>query len=199
MRDGDSWEALTDLLHAAYREHQLAGRNYIACTQTPETTRRRCQGGVTFLAFSGGRLAGTATLKESRRGRALVGQVLLVAVAPDCRSLGTGRKLLATVEKTAREKGCARLVCDTAETATALVKWYLRQGWRKVSLESNESTNYYSIVFEKPLDGRPRSPVSWKYPLNRLLCKSLWRADGSLRPLGLLARKLFRPSQPLSP
>lgn len=190
MRETDGWEELTDLLHEAYREHLRAGRNYAACSQSPEETRQRCLKGMTLLAFVDDQLAGTATLLEERRhGRAPSGYISQVAVSPEFRNLGIGRKLLSELEEVAREKGYSVLDCNTAASAKPLVAWYLRQGWQKVSLRSFPGTTYYSILFRKRLDGQGNPPGTWRYPLDCLACQLLWRADGSLRPLGWLAKR----------
>ena len=181
MRDSDSFEELTALLHGAYREHLRQGRNYLAATQSVEMTRRRCEGGTTLLAFADGRLAGTATMRETRKGRCLCGSLSQVAVSPDCRKLGLGKRLLNQLETMAREKGYSCLLCDTAATARELVSWYLRQGWQKVSCKSHPSTNYYSIVFRKYLDGRPHRFVGLLFRLKSIQCHLLRRADGNLR------------------
>lgn len=190
MRESDSFEDLTDLLHAAYQEHLREGRNYRAATQSVEMTRRRCREGITLLAFLHGQLVGTATMAEKHGRRCVYGGLLQVAVSPDCRALGLGKILLARLEQLAREKGYAFLVCDTAASARKLVAWYLRQGWRKVSCKSHKSTNYYSIVFRKPLDGRPLGLLDdLGFWLNALQCHMFWRADGRLRmPLRLIRR-----------
>lgn len=191
MRETDGWEELTALLHDAYREHLRAGRNYAAGTQSPGETRRRCEGGTTLLAFVGGCLAGTATLHGQRRyGRAPSGYISQVAVSPEFRHSGLGRKLLAGLERIASEKGYSVLDCNTAASARPLIAWYLGQGWRKVSLRSFPGTSYYSILFRKRLDGRRNPPGTWRYPLDCLLCHLLWRADGTLRPPGRLAKRL---------
>ena len=191
MRATDSWEELTDLLHAAYREHLLEGRNYAACTQSVDETRQRCAGGTTLLAFVDGRLAGTATLHEQRRhGRAPSGYISQVAVSPDFRGLGIGWRLLSELERIARKKGYSILDCNTAATADSLVAWYLRQGWQKVSLRSFPGTAYYSILFRKRLDGPQKPPGTWRYSADCLLCHILWRHDGTLRPIGRLAHCL---------
>ena len=122
MRDTDGWEELTELLREAYREHLLGGRDYTACTQTPEKTRQRCAGGTTLLAFAGGHLVGTATIHEQRRhGRAPGGYISQIAVSPDFRKSGIGRRLLSELERIAGERHWSILDCNTAETAEALV------------------------------------------------------------------------------
>ena len=185
--DGD-WDALTELLHVAYREHSMAGRNYTACAQTVEQTQRRCHGNVCLLAFAGGALAGTITLAGREKGGVPYGYVMQVAVAPPFRQLGLGRQLLSKVEETARSKGYAYLICDTASTATKLVAWYVKQGWVKTSCCSHSSTNYYSTVLRKNLQGQRGTSRRWGYLLNCLKCRLLWKANGSLRIWGKVAK-----------
>ncbi len=192
--DGD-WEGLTDLLHLAYKEHAKAGRNYTACDQSVELTQKRCRGNVCLLAWIGDELAGTITLEERRKGRVLYGYIMQVAVAPQFRKNGVGHRLLDRVEQIAREKGYMYLTCDTASSATHLVAWYIKQGWRKVSCISHKSTNYYSTVLRKYLTGTPHS-LHWNaYFLNCMKCRLLWKKDGSLRTAGKMTkaiRNMFR-------
>lgn len=191
MSETDDWEALAALLHEAYREHAQAGRNYAACTQSAEETRQRCAGGTTLLAFVRGRLAGTATLHEQRRhGRPPSGYVSQVAVSPGFRHMGIAKRLLDRLEQMAKDKGWSVLDCNTAASARSLVAWYQRLGWQKVSLRSFPATSYYSVLFRKRLDGRKPAPGAWRYPLDCLVCRLLWRRDGSLRLPGRLARRL---------
>ena len=188
--DGD-WDALTEFLHIAYREHAMAGRNYTACAQTVEETRRRCRGNVCLLAFAGETLAGTVTLAGREKGGEPYGYVMQVAVAPQFRKLGLGRQLLAKVEEIARGKGYAFLICDTASTATKLLAWYVRQGWVKTACRSHSSTNYYSTVLRKNLQGRPGPFHRWVYLWNCVCCRLLWKKNGSLRLLGKMARAIW--------
>lgn len=192
--DGD-WEALTDLLHLAYREHAEAGRNYTACDQSVEQTQKRCRGNVCLLAWIGDELAGTITLVERRKGHVLYGYIMQVAVDPRFRKNGVGHQLLAQVEQIARDKGYAYLSCDTASTAKKLVKWYVKQGWIKVSCKSHKSTNYYSTVFRKYLHATPHPRHGNAYFWNCMKCHLLWKQDGSLRIAGKMAkaiRNMFR-------
>lgn len=176
MQDGDSWKALTMLLHVAYREHLDTGRHDAACAQSPEATQRRCRGGATLLALKRNLLVGTATMHGGVYRNHPGGYISPVAVSPIYRGAGLGRLLLSVLERRAKGADLFYLVCDTAESAGKLVAWYLRQGWRKVSLVFHGHTNYYSVVF---FDGGSRLSLSWRYPLSYLKCRLCFRKDGN--------------------
>lgn len=188
------WEALADLLHAAYAEHARAGRRFAACDQTPEATRLRVANGRCFLAFVDGHLAGTATLAEihppqpSPLRRGCISQV---AVAPAFRSLHLGRALLEHAEQAARDDGLLLLICDTALSASRLLAWYESMGWTRCGLLSHPATNYYSVEFCKYLDGRrPPLRIRIRYLWQCLATRARLRPDGRLRPWARLARRL---------
>lgn len=189
MEENGDWKSLTEFLHEAYREHALAGRHYKASFQTVEQTKERCLGNTCLLAMQNGVLAGTITMEERRKKGVPYGYVMQVAVSPQCRKLGLGRRLLEEVERMAKERGYACLSCDTAESAVKLVDWYLRQGWRKVSCTSHKETNYFSTVLQKDWANAPSIP-GWKYGMDWLKCHLLWRPDGKLRIFGTVVKAI---------
>jgi hypothetical protein len=62
LRDTDSLEALTALLHRAYAPLGAAGMNFTAVDQTVEQTRARVGRGQCFIAERGGAVVGTVTV-----------------------------------------------------------------------------------------------------------------------------------------
>ena len=61
---------------------------------------------------------------------------------------------MAHAERHALSTGADGLVLDTAESATHLINWYQRMGYRFVQYVQWEVTNYRSIIMMKS----PRNP-----------------------------------------
>ena len=98
---------------------------------------RRQDGSEVFLAEQGGELVGLCTvyldLDSVRFGsRAWVEDL---AVHPEGRSLGTGKRLLDTAKDWARERGATHLELDSAETREAAHRFYDREqpSWRSTA------------------------------------------------------------------
>lgn len=76
----------------------------------------------------------------------------MFAVEPELQGLGIGARLLAEVERRARESGRATLACSMAGPDTALREWYLRRGYTVRATWQWPYTNYESLILAKPLD-----------------------------------------------
>src|SRR5512140_2642583 len=137
LRAEDSLEELTALLHRAYKVLADMGLRFLATHQDVETTRRRCDAGVCFVAESGGRVIGTITYNPpgGDKGTAFMQQpgvahVQQMGIEPEFQGHGIARALMKQVEDYAREQGAVELSLDTAEPATHLISWYERLGYR---------------------------------------------------------------------
>ena len=160
IRDDDSLEDLTALLHRAYAPLAAMGFKYFASHQSVEKTRDRIKAGSCLIAKLDERMVGTITWyrgKETREkgpllyrdpGVAYFGQF---GVEPELQRDGIGLQLLRRVEEDARRSGCTRIALDTAEGASHLVAWYQRLGFSIVDHTQWEVTNYRSVVMIKPL------------------------------------------------
>lgn len=158
----DSIEALTDLLHRAYKRLADMNLRYFATHQTPAQTRERLERAECFVATIDGKIVGTisaymtpATDDDApdlyrRDDVACFGQF---AVDPDLQGTGLGGRLIAHIEARARELGKTELALDTAETAQHLIDYYARRGWRIVGDADWDVTNYRSVLMSKHLDG----------------------------------------------
>jgi predicted N-acetyltransferase YhbS len=91
-----------------------------------------------FVAVTGGRIVGTASLQEQ--------SVRTMFVAPDVQGQGVGKLLMAEVERAAREAGARTVVVPSAVTA---VRFYSKLGFRAVghSYHGQERT----IIMERSL------------------------------------------------
>lgn len=158
LKDSDSLEHLTGLLHRGYKQLADMGLRYLATYQDVATTRRRISHGDCFVAAYHGRIVGTLTFFPpaaiggspwlNREDVADMGQF---AVEPEFQGNGIGSRMIAFMETYARNLGCAELSLDTAETAEHLIQWYERLGYRFIEYVSWDITNYRSVVMSKTL------------------------------------------------
>jgi GNAT superfamily N-acetyltransferase len=168
LEDGDSLEALTELLHRAYASLAAQGFRYLATHQDADTTRRRIARGECFLLFERARMIGTILLlPPSARAsyctwydRAEVAVVSQFAVEPELQRQGFGGRLLDFAERRARTLGAAEVAVDTAEGAAHLIRFYSTRGYRHIGYAQWEHTNYRSVILSKRLDADDRSPAS---------------------------------------
>lgn len=157
--DTDDVQALTELLHRAYSDHKTENRRFLATYQDASVTKDRLTDGKGFIVEFEGRVVGTATVyfpEALPHGDyhptgpiATFGQY---GVDPDVQGFGIGTKLLAHLEDVARALGATELALDTAETATELIGYYHRLGFRVVgAADWRPTTNYLSVIMSKDL------------------------------------------------
>jgi GNAT superfamily N-acetyltransferase len=156
---GDDLEALTAMLHAAYRPLAEAGMRYVASYQDVAITRRRIANGETIVATRGTDLIATVTWRMpgaksstsphyNRSGVASFGQF---AVAPPHQKRGIGSRLLALVEERSRRAGVTELALDTSEGAADLIDFYGVRGYRFIEFIQWDVVNYRSVILSKLL------------------------------------------------
>ncbi|HBS28580.1 MAG TPA: GNAT family N-acetyltransferase [Phycisphaerales bacterium] len=164
LREGDSAEELTALLHRAYRPQVEMGLRPLAGRQTVEVTRERAASGECFVATlrdalgATDALVGTILFQEIETARFPpfflrqgVTHFSLFAVDPDHQGRGVGLALLGAVETRARALGANELACSMAEPDTALMAFYLKRGFRFVEHWQWPYTNYRSAILSKGL------------------------------------------------
>lgn len=153
--------AATELLHRAYGTHRTDGILFGAATQDEATTRRRIETATaTWGAWIDERLVGVISYYDHRRYRSepvwykhnYVGHFGQFAVEPDEHGRGIGGRLLEKVQGRAIRDGKNELSCDTACTATNLVAFYVRLGFRDVGRHQWRGQPYQSIVLSKKLN-----------------------------------------------
>jgi N-acetylglutamate synthase-like GNAT family acetyltransferase len=105
----------------------------------PDAVRQLIGKRTVFVAVMDGRVVGTASLDGS--------VVRTVFVSPDVQRRGIGKSLMAEIERTARERGIARLAVPSSVTAET---FYARLGFKAVrdSYHDDERT----IIMEQSLD-----------------------------------------------
>lgn len=154
----DDVDAITDMLHAAYKPLAEMGLKYHATWQDAETTLFRLTSGIPFVAESENAVVGTVTLygpssdtQAEYYGRPKVYHFGQFAVHPNHQRSGIGNQMLAVVESQAIELGANEIALDTSESAIELRQWYTRHGYEDVGSVSWEITNYRSVIMSKRL------------------------------------------------
>jgi GNAT superfamily N-acetyltransferase len=155
---GDDLAAITGFLHEAYAPLAAAGMRFVASHQDVATTRRRIAKGETFVASAGELIVGIITLSDAKAthgspfyDRPDVADFGQFAVRPAYQRRGIGSRLMAVVERRAREKGVRELALNTSEHATHLISMYTRMGYRFVEHVQWSEVNYRSVVMSKAL------------------------------------------------
>ena len=156
--ESDSLEELTSLLNRSYKVLADMGLKYMATHQDAEITRQRIEHGVCFVCEYKGKLVGTITYYDPMHvwgtpwmSRGLSGHLGQLGVEPELRGQGIGRALIDYAEDYARGAGVKEMNLDTAESATHLIEWYTRLGYRFIEYAQWSVTNYRSVVMAKRL------------------------------------------------
>lgn len=158
LREDDSLEELTELLHRAYRVLADMGLQYLATRQDVETTRKRISNGTCFVATVDDKIVGTITFKMPHGGHGVVwldrpdiGHISQMAVEPKLQNHGIGARLMRHAEEYTRAQRLTELALDTSEQAQHLISWYERLGYRFIEYVQWDVTNYRSVVMSKTL------------------------------------------------
>lgn len=157
----DSMDAMTEMLHRAYKVHADRGMHFTASWQDAAVTRRRCDAGETLVLDRGDGDRGVVATVTWRAGRAdhectwyrrpglaIFGQF---AVEPALQGLGLGRALLDEAERRAAAAGFTEMALDTAGPAADMIALYERWGYRLVDKVRWREVNYESVVLAKAL------------------------------------------------
>lgn len=154
-------EALTAMLHRAYRRQVELGLRPLAGRQTADITRKRCESGETFVARDRvtGALVGMILLDELEEAafpqwflRPEVSHFSLFAVDPTVQGLGIGAGLIGAVERRAAALGKRELALSMAEPDGELMAYYLRRGFRFIEHWQWPYTNYRSAILSRAID-----------------------------------------------
>jgi GNAT superfamily N-acetyltransferase len=156
--DSDSIPELTRLLHRSYGPLAAMGMRFLASHQSDAVTRKRVGGGECFIALIDGAIVGTIIFMPAANtdgtpwlDRPEVASLGQFAVEPELQRGGLGQRLMERVERCAVESGAAEIALDTAETATHLIEWYGKCGYRLIEYAQWHHTNYRSAVLSKSL------------------------------------------------
>jgi len=156
LKDSDSMEELTDLLHRAYAVLAEMGFRYYATHQTPKETKERITKGQCYVAVMDEKIVGTVTYYNTKNthGSPFLNTLRVshfgqLGVESHYQNKGIATKLIKYVEDIAIDNGDKELALDTAEGATHLIEWYEKLGYRFVEYTSWDVTNYRSVVMSK--------------------------------------------------
>lgn len=109
---------------------------------SPDAVRQLIGKRTVFVAAIGGRVVGTASLDGN--------VVRTVFVAPDVQARGIGKRLMAEVERAARERNVPALTVPSSVTAEV---FYARLGFRAV--RDSHYGDERTIVMERKLNDAP--------------------------------------------
>jgi len=190
-----SWESITDLLHLSFRERANEGLIYGAFNQQVEKTKKRVEDGICLVALLNGELIGTGTVKFYQKKGKRFGHLSQVAVHPDYKKHGIGTRLREyRVDLCRKQQDIDAVYCDTAEQATPIINWYLKAGWQKVGYLSHLGTNYYSVKFRLPINGRKYSKLEalLRYYFSIIAFKLMKTKHGEWTAIGSMVKKTLR-------
>ncbi len=160
LADGDSFAALTELLHRAYGSLAAMGFRFFATHQTEEDTASRVQDAFCWVGEYKGEPVATVCLYNTAKPEGAcqwykqqgVWRFGQFAVDPQLQRYGIGSKLMDIIELYAYRNGAEELALDTAEGAHHLIHYYSSRGYRSVGHVQWSVTNYRSIVMSKTLE-----------------------------------------------
>ncbi|MDE3738980.1 ribosomal protein S18-alanine N-acetyltransferase [Pseudomonas resinovorans] len=146
-----------------------------------------------IVAQSQGRLMGYALLLF-HRGTSLA-RLYSIAIAPDARGQGLGKRLLAEAEQNAREHDCAYLRLEVRPDNPAAIRLYEGVGYRRFALINDYYEDHADALrFEKRIIQRPASAarqVPYYQQTTDFTCgpACLLMAMAALQPGRALARR----------
>ena len=159
LKEDDSLEHLTELLHRAYAPLGAMGYLYRAVNQDVAMTRTRVARGECYVVEANGSVVGTAVLQPPSSpvdwcewyDRPEVSNISQFAIDPAHQRRGLGSQLMAHLEERARALHAEEVAVDTSEGATHLVRYYERRGYRFVGHAQWSHTNFRSVLLSKRL------------------------------------------------
>jgi len=159
LRDDDSLELLTGLLHRAYAELGAKGFHYKAVDQSVEMTRTRVAKGECYVVERDNNVVGTAVLQPPTSpvpwceyyDRPEVANISQLAIEPRHQRRGWGGQLMTHLEERARVLRADEVAVDTSEGATHLIALYERRGYRHVGFAQWSHANFRSVLLSKRL------------------------------------------------
>ena len=154
----DSVADLTAVINLAYSAMMAQGWNMTGSYQGVETTLERIAKGTCLVAIQQSQIIGTAMLTTmfdegdpelyKSPGAGVLGQF---AVHPEFQGQGVGSMLVTSVEREAKRLGLTKLALDTVETASDLIEYYQKRGFRPVGHVQWWEKTYRSVLMVKEL------------------------------------------------
>jgi ribosomal protein S18 acetylase RimI-like enzyme len=163
LRVDDDAGEITRRVHATYARHLGSGLRFWGTRQSVDETRERLASGQALVMTASGRIVGTVVARPPQPTSEVMvyrdphaWSIAQLAVAPDLRGQGAGRRLHDAAVMAARTAGARRIALDTALPATGLIELYRRWGYRIVGeVDWRPHTNYLSVVMARDVDAHP--------------------------------------------
>ena len=149
-----TYEQIVDLIHESFKERLEQGLRFTCSFMGVDEYKRKTEHSIIIVAIldETEELVGTASvqIQQDNRGR-IYGYNEFVAVKPDKKRLGIGKKTEEAIISIAQTHNCNYIISDTAVGAKSSIKWHKKNGYKIVGLKSWDTTNYYSFVFRRQL------------------------------------------------
>lgn len=179
-----SWEDISGLLRRAHAQNVANGIKLPYPFLSPSELRDKVEGagGKMLVALHNGKLVGTAAVKVIHRdylwcGKGEYAYCFLAAVLPEYSGQGIYRRLIEAREDIARSWGINKLLFDTDERNTRVIKICKKNDFRPVDYKIREDHN--SVLLVKWLDGCPYSKLKCAYVYQRR--KSLRKKNAKIQ------------------
>ncbi|MFH1502532.1 MAG: N-acetyltransferase [Candidatus Eisenbacteria bacterium] len=135
-------DQLLDLEDASFRGDRIARRNFRHLLTKAHA--------VTFVDASGAAVAGYISVLFNRSST--VARVYSVAVAPEARGTGVGRRLVGAAEEAAAAAGCRKVRLEIREDNAASISLFTKLGYsRFTTVEDYYEDHAPALRFEKRL------------------------------------------------
>lgn len=164
--DWVEWNDIHDILFNAHKANRDRGIFMRTSVLTGEELKKRLGDGICLVAFVGGKLAGTASIKFIQRNRwyahEVIGDLMLIGILPEYKGLGIYKRLYTSLEDIAKQNKLNILELDTNENNITMQKISLGWGFKYVSMFASPYVKHYSVVMAKWLNGCPYSDLYLK-------------------------------------
>jgi mycothiol synthase len=105
-----------------------------------------------FFAASGEEPVGTAWARRAKEAPSSVGNLHMLAVAPEHRGLGLGRALVLSVLHRLGQMGLRRVLLNTDDFRLPAIKLYLELGFRPAFTHESHSERWRNVYKQLSLD-----------------------------------------------
>lgn len=189
--DWISYEDIHDLLYRAHETNRAKGIVMKTSLLTGEELKHRIgDRGKCFVALDGDKLVGTSSYKVTKRDSWYVcGETIekmLSGVDPDYKGMHISSMLHEAIEVVVKDEGYAVIETNTAEGNTLMQKINIKRGFVYVSYFTPASTDHYSVVMAKWLNGCPFSKkyCKFRFYLKKLFIQARYK-PGAVKRFGI--------------
>ena len=190
---------VVSLIHLSFQERTQQGILFPCAVIQVEEYRERMNNGMVLVAIDKqtGALLGTAATRIRRNSKnQLFGHNEYLAVHPDAKRRGIASSLFRERLKMQIIMGAEYVISYTAEKADSSMSYHLKNGFRKIGLESFEGNNYYSILFRYQISKKgwinyaysSRFLCAIRFSISSFVTRSTIKADGTPTRIGKLIK-----------